>query len=84
MKKNVLTLYHFDTCPFCARVRDYLDQEGIDIKRVDILLDDGAREKLVQIGGKSQVPCLVIDNKALYESGDILDWLQEHKDTLHD
>ena len=35
-------------------------------------------EELVKIGGKSQVPCLVIDGRALYESDDIIEWLKEN------
>ena len=35
-------------------------------------------EQLVSIGGKRQVPCLFIDGKPLYESLDIIKWLEEH------
>ena len=29
-----------------------------------------------------QVPCLVIDGTALYESNAIIDWLSQHQDEL--
>ena len=44
--------------------------------------DDQVRQKLYEIGGKTQVPCLVIDGRPKYESDDIIDWLAEHKDEL--
>lgn len=34
------------------------------------------REELIRVGGKQQVPCLFIDGKPMYESGDIVMWLQ--------
>ena len=36
------------------------------------------REELIKIGGKTQVPCLVIDGKALYESLDIIEWFKKN------
>ena len=33
---------------------------------------------LIEHGGKEQVPCLFIDGKPLYESLDIIAWLEEH------
>ena len=44
----------------------------------DLNVDAGAREALIEIGGKGQVPCLIIDGKALYESADIVRWLEEN------
>ncbi len=44
----------------------------------DLESDPGARDALIEIGGKGQVPCLVIDGKPLYESADIVRWFEEH------
>ncbi|MBS4843870.1 MAG: glutathione S-transferase domain-containing protein, partial [Collinsella sp.] len=33
---------------------------------------------LIAVGGKRQVPCLFIDGKPLYESSDIIAWVQEN------
>lgn len=71
-----LTLYHFMSCAYCQKVRTYMQQAGITIPMKDTSMDRGAREELVKIGGKSQVPCLVIDGKAMYESDDIIAWLR--------
>lgn len=73
-----LTLYHFQGCPYCKRVRDFLAQEKIDVPMKDTHADAGAREELIKIGGKPQVPCLVIDGKALYESLDIIEWFKKN------
>ncbi len=71
-----MTLYHFDGCPYCARVRDFMTAKNIRIPMKDIHKNSEFRDELLKIGGKSQVPCLVIDGKALYESLDIINWLK--------
>lgn len=73
-----LTLYHFEGCPYCKRVRDFMAQNNISIPLKDILKNPEYREELRKIGGKEQVPCLVIEGKALYESLDIIEWLKKN------
>ena len=69
------TLYTMSTCPFCRRVESFMREHGIDLPRKDILAEAGARDELISIGDKGQVPCLVIDGKALYESADIIAYM---------
>ena len=73
-----LTLYHFMACPYCQRVRDFLSKEGISVPMKDTHENLANRDELVKIGGKSQVPCLVIDGKPLYESLDIIEWFKKN------
>jgi glutathione S-transferase len=71
-----LMLYYFPSCPYCRIVLDCLDRLDKKIPMRDIQAEDGARDELIKIGGKGQVPCLVIDGKPMYESGDIVNWLE--------
>lgn len=71
-----LMLYYFPSCPYCVVVLDCLDRLDRKIPMRDIQAEPSARDELVEIGGKGQVPCLVIDGKPLYESGDIVRWLE--------
>lgn len=71
-----LTLYYFPSCPYCRLVLDCLGRLDLEIPMRDIRSERGARADLLEIGGKGQVPCLVIDGKPLYESGDIVRWLE--------
>lgn len=71
-----LTLYHFESCPYCARVRDFLAKENIKVSMKDTHADPAFKAELMKIGGKTQVPCLVIDGKAMYESMDIINWFK--------
>lgn len=74
-----LVLYKRDTCPYCVKVMRCIEQSGRDdVAYADITADPAARETLVNVGGKQQVPCLFIDGKPLYESDDIIAWLSQH------
>lgn len=55
-----------------------MEQNGIDLPKKDIRANPENRQELLNIGGKGQVPCLVIDGKAMYESDDIIDWMKNN------
>ncbi len=73
-----LVLYHFEWCPFCVKVRNYLKSRGIEIPEKDTRQDPAAAEELRNLTGGSQVPCLVIDGKPLLESNDIIQWFEDN------
>jgi glutaredoxin 3 len=73
-----LTLYHFIGCPYCHRVTNFLNKEKISVTMKDIHENTAFRQELIKIGGKPQVPCLVIDGKALYESLNIIEWFKKN------
>lgn len=73
-----LVLYYKPTCPYCRKVLNYLAGRGLTLKMKDIEANPAARSELVKIGGKGQVPCLLIDQHALYESDDIIRWLDQN------
>ena len=74
-----LELYMFDTCPFCRRVLKYLDESGrTDVDLHNIHKSEADRQRLIEVGGVEQVPCLFIDGVPMYESLDIIDWLKAH------
>lgn len=73
-----LSLYYRPTCPFCIKVLDFIDRKSVTISLIDISQDRDAATTLIEVGRKQQVPCLFIDGKALYESSDIISWIDEH------
>lgn len=73
-----LTLYFFEECPYCQKVLSYLESMHIEVALKNTRKDKAAREELIRVGGKAQVPCLFIDGQPLYESSDILAWLQQN------
>ena len=74
-----LELYKMNSCPFCQRVMRHIASTGrADVAYRDIIESREAERRLIEVGGKRQVPCLFIDGKPLYESLDIIRWLDEH------
>ena len=78
MPNPSVVLYHDIPCPYCKRVRDFLDSRHISIPMKDIMADPAYWQELLDIGGKGQVPCLFIDGKPLYESADIIEWFNQN------
>lgn len=75
-----LKLYVGTFCPFCKKVEGFIENnniEGVEIINIDN--DSAAREELIEKGGKKQVPCLFIDGTPLYESMDIIKYLNDNK-----
>ena len=73
-----LELFMKPTCPYCIKVMNFMSENNITIPLRDIVADESAAETLLTVGGKRQVPCLFIDGKSLYESGDIIEWLRDN------
>ncbi len=72
-----LELYKMDACPYCRKVMNYIEGAGrTDIIYKDIIDSEEAEQTLIAVGGKRQVPCLFIDGKPMYESMDIIHWLE--------
>jgi glutaredoxin 3 len=71
-----LVLYKFDSCPYCQIVLRRAAELGIELELRDTRRDPSARAELLRIGGMTQVPCLFIDGRPLYESADIVHYLE--------
>ncbi|MEG1435863.1 MAG: glutathione S-transferase N-terminal domain-containing protein [Gordonibacter sp.] len=68
-------LYYKKTCPYCQKVLRFMEDSKINLDLRDTL-QPGNQNDLVHIGGKKQVPCLVVKGKPLYESDDIIAYLR--------
>ena len=82
MSTPKLELFKFDSCPFCVRVMDHIERLGIVVEMKDIMMDSENLRRLQEDTGKRTVPCLYIDDKPMFESADIMNWLSENSDKL--
>lgn len=73
-----LELYYRPMCPFCQKVLRFIEENSISLELKDISGTPELGRELTSLGGKTQVPCLSIDGKTLYESDDIIQWLKEN------
>jgi len=76
-----LTLYQYQACPFCVKVRRAMKRQGLKIETRDVKRNDIAREELLAGGGDLKVPCLRIGEgecgaQWMYESKDIIGYLE--------
>ena len=71
------TLYQFPECPFCQLVLRELDKLDVEMPTKNTRTDSEARQELIELTGKTQVPCLVINGEPLLESSDIVDYLRQ-------
>lgn len=72
-----LLLYIRNFCGYCHRVLEFMKENNIELPMKNISEDPEFAKELESIGGKVQVPCLIIDGKAMYESLDIIEKLKE-------
>jgi glutaredoxin len=78
---STLRLYHFYSCPFCARVHRALRELGLNPQLCEVTANTEHRKDLVNGGGRTTVPCLRIAQTGaediwMYESTDIVAWLR--------
>lgn len=73
----MLELFVLETCPYCLKVMDYMDKNGIEYRKIDISNEE-SMNSLIQIGGKRQVPFLIDKDRniQMYESNDIIEYLK--------
>ncbi|NRB39541.1 MAG: glutathione S-transferase N-terminal domain-containing protein [Pseudomonadales bacterium] len=79
-----LALYYYDGCPFCHITQQIINKTGLDVELRHIRRVEQFRKELIKHGGKSQVPCLRIEQSEgeeqwLYESQDIIAFLRAYQ-----
>ena len=76
-----LALYHYDSCPFCVRVRTAIHKLGMTVELRNIHREPRYRSELVAATGRQTVPVLRIEKagavKWLPESADIVRYLYQ-------
>jgi glutaredoxin 3 len=63
------TLYVKRGCPYCKTAKDYLNQEQIAYREVEVRSDPAEMKKLEEVSGQSKTPTLVWDGEVLANFG---------------
>ena len=82
MSAPVLDFYYFEACPYCQRVITVIDKHKIKVNWMDTMKDSANGKKLREVTGRTTVPCLFIDGKPMFESLDIMKWMESNLDNL--
>ena len=81
-KTTKMSLYQFNACPFCVKVRRRIRKYSLNVELRDAKNNALFKDELTQEGGKHKVPCLRIEDSAksvrwLYSSDDICSFLEK-------
>ena len=57
----MVKVYSFESCPWCNKVKKYLDSKGVEYEVRDIELSQEAAQECLKISGDTMVPVTTID-----------------------
>lgn len=75
-----LTLYELEGCPFCLKVKNKLDELGLEYDSIYVPSAHSERTEVKEVSGQTGVPVLVDpehDIDAMPESDDIVAYLEK-------
>ena len=82
MTSPKLDFYYFESCPYCQRVMNVIEKNQIQVNWMDTSKNSDYAKKLRTDTGRTTVPCLYIDGKPMFESLDIMEWLESNLQNL--
>ena len=60
-----ITVYSTPACPYCIRLKSYLNQKGLAFSNVDVATDSVGLDKMVSLSGQMGVPVIDIDGQII-------------------
>lgn len=62
-KSKQVTVYTTPTCSWCTTIKNYLDQQGVRYREVNVAADNSAAEAMLRKSGQQGVPQTEIDGQ---------------------
>jgi len=77
-KKAVVKVFSTETCPWCVRVKQYLEDNNVEFEDVNVAQNYDAAVQMVQKSGQMGVPQLWIDDEVVigFDQGKIAKLLE--------
>ncbi|BDG61356.1 glutaredoxin family protein [Caldinitratiruptor microaerophilus] len=60
-----VVIFTTPTCPWCRRAKQYLTQQGVRFREVDVTRDPSAARDLVRMTGQTGVPVILVGNRPI-------------------
>ena len=60
-EKNNITIYSTPNCPYCHKAKDFLKENNITFKDIDVSTDKKAAAEMVEKSGQMGVPVIDIN-----------------------
>lgn len=76
--ESMMTLYQFESCPYCKMVRQKLSDLEMTYVSVCVPRDQSQRGEVLRVSGQPTVPVLVDGDVVLTDENDILHYLERN------
>ena len=60
-----IIIYSTPTCPYCQQVKEFLDQNKIKYKDIDVSTDEKAAKEMIEKSKQMGVPVIDIDGQII-------------------
>ncbi len=65
MKQHKIKVYSTSTCPWCHKVKDFLNEKKVKFDDIDVGTDQKAANEMVEKSGQMGVPVTDINGKII-------------------
>lgn len=69
MKPKRIRLFIKPYCGWCDRAEDWLNEQGVEYKKVDVIADEAAHDEMIRLSGQDLAPVLEVDGRILADFG---------------
>jgi glutaredoxin 3 len=60
-----IIVYSTPSCPWCHKLKDFLNEKNISFEDIDVAADQEAAKKMIDKSGQMGVPQIEINNKII-------------------
>lgn len=65
MEGKEVKVYSTPTCPWCKKLKDWLNEKGIEYEDIDVASNQGAAKEMIKKSGQMGVPQIEVGDKVI-------------------
>ncbi len=69
VKPKQIRLFIKPYCGWCHKAERWLNEEGVEYEKVDVISDETAYDEMIRLSGQELTPVLDVDGKILADFG---------------
>ena len=69
VKRKRIRLFIKPYCGWCHRAERWLNEQGVEYEKVDVIADEAAHDEMIRLSGQDLAPVLDVDGKVLADFG---------------
>ena len=69
VKPKRIRLFIKPYCGWCHKAERWLNEQGVEYEKVDVIADEAAHDEMIQLSGRDLAPVLDVDGKILADFG---------------